>query len=122
MLAVADAKMRFIHINARFPESTHDAYMLAKSGLSDRVESFSESGRVPVARGFGIPIAYLVSDQLSAPKQQKRGRNSTTVMFAESTFIAFPAIDEPQLDYAGGRSRNSSPCFPLGVSHTHQLH
>lgn len=47
--------------------------MLAKSGLSDRVGSFTESGRVPVARGFGIPIAYLVTDQLSAPKQQKKG-------------------------------------------------
>ncbi|XP_041361589.1 putative nuclease HARBI1 [Gigantopelta aegis] len=42
--AVADAKMRFINLNCKFPGSTHDAFVLTSSTVPDIMETLPEGG------------------------------------------------------------------------------
>ncbi|XP_062618375.1 putative nuclease HARBI1 [Saccostrea cucullata] len=67
--AVADARMRFLHINASFPGSTHDAFVLTNSGLPRRIQSLPEGGWLLGDSGY--PLKNWILTPFPSPSNQQ---------------------------------------------------
>lgn len=74
--AVADANMRFLHINARYPGSTHDAYVLTNSGLPDRVQSLPEGGWLLGDSGYPLRTWLLTPYQSPSNRREEKFNDS----------------------------------------------
>lgn len=86
--AVADANMRFLHINARYPGSTHDAYVLANSGLPDQVQSPLEGGLLLGDSGYPLRTWLLTPYQSPSKWREEKFNDSHGKMVVERAFGA----------------------------------
>ncbi|XP_062576264.1 putative nuclease HARBI1 [Saccostrea cucullata] len=67
--AVADAKMKFLHINASFPGSTYDAFVLTNWGLPRRIQSLPEGGWLLGDSGY--PLKNWILTPFPSPSNQQ---------------------------------------------------
>lgn len=69
-------KSRFLHINARYPGSTHDAYVLTNSGLPDRVQSLPEGGWLLGDSGYPLRTWLLTPYQSPSNRREEKFNDS----------------------------------------------
>ncbi|XP_041369909.1 putative nuclease HARBI1 [Gigantopelta aegis] len=69
---VEDANMRFLNINCKFPGSTHDAFILASSGVSNIMENLPEGGWLVGDSGY--PLKTWLMTRLTNPQTQQETR------------------------------------------------
>ncbi|XP_041377269.1 LOW QUALITY PROTEIN: putative nuclease HARBI1 [Gigantopelta aegis] len=69
IMAVADAKMRFININTRFPGASHDAYILMSSNIHRMMENLPEGGWLVGDSGY--PLKTWLMTPLIHPTSHK---------------------------------------------------
>ncbi|KAK3083318.1 hypothetical protein FSP39_019317 [Pinctada imbricata] len=86
--AVVDANMRFININAKFPGSTHDAYILSHSGIPSLMEGLTDGGWLLGDSGYPLKD-WLLTPFISPANRKQQSYNTAhgkTRAVVERTF------------------------------------
>ena len=67
--------LRFLHLNARFPGSSHDAFVLSNSGLPTRMETLPEGGWLLADSGY--PLKNWLLTPFATPRNDSELKFNT---------------------------------------------
>ena len=103
--------LRFLHLNACFPGSTHDAYVLSNFGLPDPVQSLPDGGWLLGDSGYQLK-PWLLTPFQSPRNQQEQKFNDTHSKTRVVVERAFGVL----------KARFRGVLMQLKISHTNKCH